>query len=114
MIQKMNTADAAAILRNKANFFGSIFFEESMNSLPFCWRRTEKWQRSLQTDFPGLSRCRHCLRKWRATLDTKQTTEAQTTTLLVKLYKKRGMGVLFSLGQPFETSRIQTKRVYQK
>lgn len=34
-------------------------------------------------------------------MDAKRTTQAQVTSLLVKLYKKRSMGFLFSLGEPF-------------
>jgi len=34
-------------------------------------------------------------------VDAKRTTQAQIAALLVKVYKKRGVGFLFSLGQPF-------------
>ncbi len=45
------------------------------------------------------------MNKWRLATDYKQTLQAVETSLLIKLYKKRSMGMLISLGEPIDTTK---------
>jgi len=43
--------------------------------------------------------------QWRLVVDARRTQKALETSLLIKLYQKRSMGSLISLGEPIDTSK---------
>jgi len=52
--------------------------------------------------------------QWRAERDASRTPQPQTVQLLVKLYKKRSMGMLISPGQPIDTSLPYQKGILSR
>jgi hypothetical protein len=51
---------------------------------------------------------------WRLFVDVRRTLRATEVSLLVKLYRKRSMGALVSLGQPIDTTLPYTKGILSK
>jgi len=51
------------------------------------------------------------IEKWRLVVDARRTHKVLETSLLIKLYKKRSMGALISLGEPIDTSKPYQKGI---
>ena len=51
---------------------------------------------------------------WRLVVDARRTSQVIETSLLIKLYKKRSMGALISLGKPIDTSQPYKKGILSK